>query len=139
MVIGGESTKKAETIPQFGGDFARFMEFLSSDTMPASISPKRFGQMLGIDMQTLALHAQVHRNTIRRAPDSDSLQSHLRESVRVIRAAVAHSGSVENAIFWFRNHPVASFEFKTPQAIVSEKRTEALIQYIISLQAGFSG
>ncbi|MBY0240325.1 MAG: MbcA/ParS/Xre antitoxin family protein [Burkholderiaceae bacterium] len=114
------------------------MDFLNADASP-SISPKRFGLVFRVDMQTLAAQARVHRNTLRLAPDTETLQAHLRESLRVIRAAADVSGSVEKALFWFKNHPLPVFDYKTPQDLVSEKRTEALIKYLQSLRAGYAG
>jgi uncharacterized protein (DUF2384 family) len=133
------NTDTIEAIPVFERNFDRFLDFLNDDARPASISPKRFGEVLSLDMQTLAAKAHVHRNTISRAPDAESVQGHLRESVRVMRAAVDIVGSVEKAIFWFKNNPLPTFDYKTPQDLVSEGRTEALIRYIQSLQAGFAG
>jgi uncharacterized protein (DUF2384 family) len=133
------NTDTIEAIPLFERNFDRFLDFLNDDARPASISPKRFGEVLSLDMQTLAAKAHVHRNTISRAPDAESVQGHLRESVRVMRAAVDIVGSVEKAIFWFKNNPLPTFDYKTPQDLVSEGRTEALIRYIQSLQAGFAG
>jgi len=129
-----------EAIPVFERNFDGFMDYLHDvDASPASISPKRYGTVLRVDMQTLAQNAHVHRNTISRAPDAESVQRYLRESVRIIRAATDISGSVENAIFWFKNNPLPVFDYKTPQDLVSEGRTEALVRYIQSLQAGFIG
>lgn len=128
----------ADAVPIFDSDFDEFMEFLSAEVSP-SISPKQFGLVFRIDMQTLAALARVHRNTISRAPDTEPIQAHLRESVRVMRAAADVSGSIEKAIYWFKNHPLPTFDYKTPQNLVSEKRTEALINYIQSLKAGYAG
>lgn len=139
MSLAETTTFTAEAIPVFERNFDRFLSFLNTDTSPASISPKRFGQVLSLDMQTLAAKAHVHRNTISRAPNAESVQGYLRESVRVMRAAVDIAGSVEKAIFWFKNNPLPTFDYKTPQDLVSEGRTEALIRYIQSLQAGFAG
>jgi uncharacterized protein (DUF2384 family) len=133
------ATVTAEAIPVFERNFDRFLTFLNDDASPASISPKRFGQVLSLDMQTLAAKAHVHRNTIRRAPNAESVQSYLRDSVRVMRAAVDMAGNVEKTIFWFKNNPLPTFDYKTPQDLVSEGRTETLIRYIQSLQAGFTG
>jgi hypothetical protein len=127
-----------EAVPIFDRNFDGFMNFLNSEASP-SISPKRFGLVFRVDMQTLAAQAHVHRNTIRLAPDSETIQLHLRESVRVLRAAADVSGSIEKAIYWFKNHPLPAFDYKTPQDLVSEKRTEALIKYIQSLQTGYAG
>jgi uncharacterized protein (DUF2384 family) len=129
----------AEAIPVFERNFDRFLDFLNDDATPATISPRRFGQVLSLDMQTLAAKAHVHRNTISRAPNAESVQGYLRESVRVMRAAADMAGSVEKAIFWFKNNPLPPFDYKTPQDLVSEGRTEDLIRYIQSLQAGFAG
>lgn len=129
-----------DAVPVFERNFDRFMSFLRDvESSPASISPRRYGQVLKLDMQTLAAKAHVHRNTISRAPDAESVQHYLRESLRVVRAAVDISGSVEEAIFWFKNNPLPAFDYKTPQDLVSEGRTDVLIKYIQSLQAGFTG
>jgi len=128
------------SIPVFERNFDQFLNFLQDlETGTASLSPKRYGQVLRLDMQTLAAQAHVHRNTISRAPDAESVQRYLRESVRVMRAAVDITGSVEKAIFWFKNNPLPTFDYKTPQELVSEGRTEALIRYVQSLQAGYAG
>jgi hypothetical protein len=128
-----------EAIPVFDHDFDGFLHFLNDDTAPTSISPKRYGQVLRLDMQTLAAKAHVHRNTITRAPETEGIQRYLRESLRVIRAAVDVAGSVEKAIFWFKNNPIPTFNYKTAQDLVSEGRTDDLIRYAQSLRAGFNG
>lgn len=128
------------SIPVFERNFDQFLNFLQDmETGTASLSPKRYGQVLRLDMQTLAAQAHVHRNTISRAPDAESVQRYLRESVRVMRAAVDITGSVEKAIFWFKNSPLPTFDYKTPQELVSEGRTDTLIRYVQSLQAGYAG
>jgi hypothetical protein len=63
------------------------------------LSPKRFSQAMHIDLQTLAGQAHVHRNTINRAPESESVQRFLREAVRVLRAATDINKDVALAIF----------------------------------------
>jgi len=127
-------------IPAFERNFDGFMTWLrDAAASPASISPKRYSQALHVDMQTLAARAHVHRNTLSRAPEAESVQRYLRESVRVIRAAVDISGNVEQAIYWYKNNPLQPFDYKTPEDLVSEGRTDALIRYLQSLQAGFAG
>lgn len=138
MATAERAAPAAETVPVFDRNFDGFMDFLNAEASP-SISPKRFGLVFRVDMQTLAAQAHVHRNTLRLAPDTETLQAHLRESLRVMRAAADVSGSIEKAIFWFKNHPLPVFDYKTPQDLVSEKRTEALIKYLQSLRAGYTG
>lgn len=127
------------SLPIFASDFDFLMEFLQADANSALISPKRFGQVLALDMQTLAGQAHVLRNTLSRAPESESVQRHLRDSLRVLRAAVDVAGTVEKAVYWFKNSPLQAFDYKTPQELVSEGRTDVLVRYIRSLQAGFAG
>lgn len=129
-----------EDVPLFEKNFERFMDFLQEpEGRPVSISPKRYGLVFQVDIQTLADQAHVHRNTLTRAPESESVQRFLRESIRVTRAALDVAGDVEKAIFWFKNSPIPTFDYKTPQTLISEGRTEALIRYLQSLQAGFTG
>lgn len=129
-----------EAVPVFDRNFDGFMSYLrDAGASHASISPKRYGRVLHVDMQTLAAQAGVHRNTLSRAPEAESVQRYLRDSVRAMRAAVDIIGNVEQAIFWFKNNPLPTFDYKTAQDLVSEGRTEPLIRYIQSLHAGFAG
>jgi uncharacterized protein (DUF2384 family) len=89
-----------------------------------------------IDLQTLATQAHVHRNTLQRAPGSESVQRFLREAIRVIRAALDLNGDLERAIFWYRNMPIPTFGYKTAEMLVADNRTEDLLGYLESLEAG---
>lgn len=120
--------------------FDAFLTSLEDPERPGpTVSPKRFGQVLRIDLQTLAEQAGVHRNTLSRAPDSPSVQRFLREAVRVIRAATDLSGDVNKALFWYRNEPLQPFGYKTPERLVAEGRSEDVLRYVISLEAGPAG
>ena len=120
--------------------FDGFLDFLHDQEAGAStLSPMRFGDVLRIDIQTLAALAHVHRNTISRAPASESVQKFLREALRVIRAAHDQSGDVSRAIFWYRNEPLPPFGYKTAEQLVSEGRTEDVLRYVASLEVGAAG
>jgi hypothetical protein len=126
--------------PMLGDTFQHFLEFLKEPGLPAPVlSPRRFSQALHIDLQTLAEQAHVHRNTIARAPASRGVQDYLRESLRVIKAATDVSGDVNKALFWYRNEPLSAFGFKTAETLVSAGRTEAVLKYVMSIEAGASG
>jgi hypothetical protein len=129
----------ADAIPVFERDFDRFLDFLNGDTKRPLISPKSFALVFNFDMQSLATAAHVHRNTVTRAPESESVQRYLRESIRIVRAAADAAHSIEKAIFWYKNHPIPTFDYKTAQQLVSEGRSDDLIRYLQSLRAGFSG
>ncbi|WP_321912274.1 DUF2384 domain-containing protein [Burkholderia cepacia] len=129
-----------EAIPTFKADFGALMSYLrDAETNAVSISPRRYISVLRLELQDLATQAHVHRSTISRAPDSETIQRFLRETLRVLRAATDVSGDVERAIFWFKNEPLREFDYKTAQTLVSERRADAAIQYLQMVEAGFLG
>ena len=101
--------------------------------------PKRFSQALHIDLQTLAEQAHVHRNTISRAPGSRDVQDFLREALRIIKAATDLTGDLHRALFWYRTEPLSVFGYKTAERLVSEGRTDDVLRYVTSLEAGAAG
>jgi uncharacterized protein (DUF2384 family) len=129
-----------DRVPVFERNFEGFLDYVrGSENDPVAISPKKFGQALRVDMQTLAERAHVHRNTLSQRPETESVQKYFRENIKVLMAAKDVNDNVENAIFWFKNHPIPAFDYKTAEELVSEGRSEDLIRYIKSLQAGFAG
>ena len=133
-------TATAHTIPTFKKNFDGFLDFLrDQEAGTATLSPKRFSEVFSMDLQTLAAQAHVHRNTISRAPASEGVQHFLREALRVIRAAADLSGDVDRSLFWYRNEPLQPFGYKTAEQLVSDGRTEDLLRYIESLEAGAAG
>jgi hypothetical protein len=133
-------TATTYAVPAINQNFAVFMDSLRDQELgAAALSPRRFSELLSMDLQTLAAQAHVHRNTISRAPAAESVQRFLREAVRVIRAAVDLSGDVNRALFWYRNEPLQPFGYKTAEQLVSEGRADDLLRYIESLEAGAAG
>lgn len=118
--------------------FEAFLSELQEPGRPI-ISPVRFAQRLNLEQQRLAELAHVHRNSVSRMPSSPRLQDFLREAVRVLAAAFSLAESPERALYWFRNHPIRDFDYKTPEVLVSEGKADAVIRYIQSLSAGASG
>jgi hypothetical protein len=126
--------------PVPGDTFQHFIDFLRETDEPGPVlSPRRFSQAMHIDLQTLAEQAHVHRNTISRAPGSRGVQDFLRQALRVIKAATDLNGNVHRALFWYRNEPLSAFGYRTPEQLVSEGRTDDLLRYIASLEAGAAG
>ncbi len=130
----------SDTSPGVGKNYEHFVEYLRDPETPGPIlSPKRFSQALHIDLQTLAEQAHVHRNTISRAPGSQGVQRFLREALKVIKAGTDLAGDVDLALFWYRNEPLSAFGYKTAEQLVSEGRTEDVLRYVSSLEAGAAG
>jgi hypothetical protein len=116
--------------PCWAEPFQHFLEFLrEADTPAPMLSPKRFSQALHIDLPTLAEQAHVHRNTISRAPGSRGVQDFLREALRVIKAATDLNGDLNKALFGYL----------TAERLVSQGRTEDLLRYVASIEAGAAG
>jgi hypothetical protein len=64
---------------------------------------------------------------------------YVRESARVVTAAGKLAGGAAEAAFWFHNHPIADFNDKTAEVLVSEGRTEDVLRSIEMLSAGSAG
>ncbi len=74
-----------------------------------SLIPSVLRVLWGMDVQSLANRAHVHRTTISRAQGAEKLQGFLRDAMRVMRAAVDINHSLPDALFWFRNEAIGSF------------------------------
>ena len=107
--------------------------------MAPVLSAKKYIAALAIDLQDLADQARVHRNTLSRAPTSKAVQDYLRQALRVIKAAVDLNGDVYNALFWFRNEPLAPFDYKTAETLVADGRADDVVRFVTSLQGGAAG
>lgn len=104
------------------------------------LSPAKFIQLMNLDVNSFAKHARVHRNTVNRAPAALSVQTHLRDNVRVLKAAFDASGQdMKRAIFWYQNEPLAPFDYKTAEMLVAEGRADDVIRLLESYDSGFSG
>ncbi|WP_280564200.1 DUF2384 domain-containing protein [Chromohalobacter sp. 48-RD10] len=103
------------------------------------INPRLFASALGMDIQTLAARAHVHRTTINRAQGAEKLQSFLRDVLRVLGAAADINGKLPDVLFWFRNEPISTFDYQPPEQLVSEGRADDLLRYVQSLKAGGVG
>ena len=127
-------------VPVLGGTYQHFIDYLRDPGTSAPVlSPKRFSQALNIDLQMLAEQAHVHRNTISRAPGSRGVQDFLREALRIIKAATDLTGDLNRALFWYRTEPLAVFGYKTAERLASEGRTDDVLRYVSSLEAGAAG
>ena len=104
------------------------------------LSPLKFIELMKIDLGTFARRAHVHRNTVARAPDSAAVQAHIRDNVRVLRAAYDLIGAdLQKAIVWFKNEPVREFDYKTPETMVVEGRADDVIKLLEMYEVGAAG
>lgn len=104
------------------------------------LSPTRYIELLRMDISSFATKAHVHRNTVSRAPGAASVQNYLRKNLRVLTAAFDAAGhDAAKALQWFRNEPLAPFEYKTAEQLVSEGREDDVMRLIDSYSAGAAG
>jgi hypothetical protein len=115
-----------------------FMDSIQEPRKPY-ISPSRFATAAGVSLQALAGLAGVHRNTVSQHPEAGRLQDRLRDMVKAIVAAVAVTGDLEKAVYWFRNEPIADYRLKTAAELVAEGRLDAVLTYLEDLKNGASG
>jgi hypothetical protein len=120
-------------------EFDELIKRLSEPGDKTLLSPKRYAEELRIDLQTLADRAKVHRNTVTRSPGAEPLQRYMRETVRVLKAATDLSDDLNKALFWFRNHPLQPFEYKTAEQLVADGKGDAVVKYISMLETGAAG
>ncbi|MBT2334077.1 DUF2384 domain-containing protein [Variovorax paradoxus] len=68
------------------------------------------------------------------------IQSSIPPIQQVVAAATAVSdGDLEAAILWYRNEPLAPFNYKTAESLVAEGRAADVLDLLESFQAGFVG
>lgn len=120
---------------------APFDTFLDTLREPekVTLSPKRVADVLHMGVGELAGLARVHRNTVTGNPDSTQLQGAMRDIVKVLAAAYRVNEDREAAVFWFLNHPIAEFGYKTAAELVRENKVEAVLRYLTTLDAGATG
>ena len=123
--------------PIFDRDFEGFLDFLRD--ADGYISPERFAQVYSFNMHTLADACHVSMSTIWHTPHDENIQRYLRESLRIVEAAVALASGIKQALLWFKNSPIPTFEDKTGSVLASEGRTDDVLRYLGSLQVGFAG
>jgi len=104
------------------------------------LSPAKFIEMMDMGIDSFSRDARVHRSTVIRAPAAESIQSHIRVSLQVLATLVAASGGhLQDAIFRYRNEPLAPFNYKTAESLVAEGRVTDVLNLLESFQAGFVG
>lgn len=132
--VGGAS--RGASSSESWGAFTLLEEIREDD----HLSPSKFIQIMHLDVGTFARNAKVHRNTVARAPAAPSVQTHIRDNIRVLRAAYDVAGrDVKNAIFWFKNEPLPEFDYKTAETLVAEGRADDVIRLLESYEAGAAG
>jgi hypothetical protein len=118
-----------------------FVGFAEEFRVPGqtAIQPERFAAALNLQLQELAQLAHVHRATVSEAPGNLKLQTYLRNSLKVISAALEVAQDRDRALYWYRNVPISEFGHQTAEQLVAGQKTDAVLAYLQSIGSGSSG
>ncbi|MFC6282868.1 MULTISPECIES: DUF2384 domain-containing protein [Polaromonas] len=132
------SPSSADALPE--KSWVNFVADLQGPELAPMLSPVRYIDLLGMDIETLARNARVTVAAIAETPGAASIQMHLRENLRVIKAAHDVSGNdLLKTLRWFRAEPLPAFGRMTAEQAVAADRTDDVIRLILSLHGGAAG
>ena len=95
------------------------------------ISPDRVAATLHAPLADIARLADVHRNTLTRAPASPKVQTRLGEVMRILSVATdLLGGDLNKAVVWFRHQPLAGFDGQTAEELVSAGHAQAVLTHL---------
>ena len=104
----------------------------------AFISPRLLSKQLEMSLSSLSRVMHVHRNSFRN-PQSEALQSKLRDIARIVSRAESMLGGRERAVYWYRNQPLADYGGRTAEELVSEGHADAVSAYLDDVETGALG
>jgi uncharacterized protein (DUF2384 family) len=101
------------------------------------ISPDRVAALLHMPLAEIAHVADVHRNTLARAPGSPKVQTRLGEVMRILtEAADLMGGDLAKAAIWFRHQPLSGFDGQTAEELVAAGHAQAVVTHLAMLRDG---
>jgi hypothetical protein len=101
------------------------------------ISPDRVAAMLHMPLSEVARIADVHRNTLARAPGSAKVQTRLGEMMRILTEASGLMGDdFAKAAIWFRHQPLSGFDGQTAEELVAAGQAQAVVTHLTMLRDG---
>ena len=128
----------ADALP--GKSWIDFVADLHDPEAAPILSPVRYIDSLGMDIETLARNTRVTVAAIAQTPDDANIQMHIRENLRVIKAAYDVSGNdLLRTLIWFRTEPLQVFSQTTAEQAVAAGRADDVVRLIHSLHAGAAG
>ena len=102
-----------------------------------AISPERVAATLRVQLGEIARIADVHRNTLTRAPGSPKVQARLGETMRILSDATdLLNADLAKAVVWFRHQPLAGFEGQTAEELVAAGHADAVMAHLRMLRDG---
>jgi uncharacterized protein (DUF2384 family) len=107
------------------------------DPKLGAISPEKVAATLHVSLAEVARLADVHRNTLARAPTSPKVQERLGEVVRILaEAADLLGGDIGKAALWFCHQPLAGFDGRTAEELITAGESAAVLTHLAMLRDG---
>jgi uncharacterized protein (DUF2384 family) len=107
------------------------------DPILSAISPEKVAATLHVSLAEVARIADVHRNTLARAPASPKVQERLGEVMRILtEASDLLGGDVGKAALWFCHQPLAGFDGQTAEELVTTGHADAVVAHLAMLRQG---
>lgn len=119
--------------------FSNVMENRLRERGTSRLSAEGMALTLDMQQQELARLAGVHRNTLRKHPESAKVQDTLRELSRLLSAAHEIQPDLDRAVFLIKNEPIPAFNHQTLLQLVQAGRTNDAIAYLESISTGYVG
>jgi len=101
------------------------------------IAPDRVAMLLRMPLTEVARIADVHRNTLTRAPTSAKVQTRPGEMMRILsEASDLMGGDLGKVAIWFRHQPLAGFDGQTAEELVAAGHAHAVVNHLAMLRDG---
>ncbi|GLQ50919.1 antitoxin Xre/MbcA/ParS toxin-binding domain-containing protein [Dyella flava] len=81
----------------------------------------------------------MHRDILADHPEFAATPGIVENIERVVAAAEAVSGNHDGALEWLTKASLATFDGKTPLAVIGDGRTDDLLHYLASIESGYVG
>ena len=95
------------------------------------IFPDRVAAMPHMPLAEIARIADVHRDTLARAPNSPKVQTRLGEVMRILTEASDMMGDdLAKAAIWFRHQPLSGFDGQTAEEPVAAGHAQAVVTHL---------
>lgn len=108
-------------------------------TKEGSYSTKFYAEIFGAPPTKLALQENQAGQVEDLFLNAEYEQAFITDTLEIVRALVSNGLTITRAIEWFRNEPLSSFNSRTAEMIISEGKTNQLLQFLESWQAGSQG
>lgn len=103
---------------------------------------ERYARVFGLNPAEFDVYLTTYRQSQSDGatmPDSEAALRFITDVLRVVLTVTETGVTVEQAIGWFRQDQLLTFEERTAEQLVSQGQAEQMLQFLASWQAGSQG